>query len=787
MAGFEILDRSPSGKPVAESASEAGPASLRWWECIVPLVCCFLLALQLFSGIHHWSQTADESTHLYAGYRYLKCGDFGFGPEHPPLARIVAALPLLGSHIGVNCATTARDEAFASLDWLYAHDFQWTLTRARLAVSVFALSLCLLLWYAARRMFGPAAALVATLLLVFDPTVLAHGALVTTDMALTCTMFLSVFAFYLWSKRRTWPRLLLTGAATGLTMVAKQSGVLIFPILILLAVADALLQNAGIRHRQPHAPRSVLRNMILRNILRNAGVVVLIGIMAVGVIWTAYEFRFTAHADGAPLPALSASRGSFAGVLQALRHYRLLPEAYVQGLQTARVLARGQGSLTLLLNRVYPEPPWFYFPLNMAIKYTIPVMAMLILAIFGLYSGFRKQRREWLFAIVPPLFYLLTCLNAHINSGIRHVLPITPFLFLFVAAGCVHLARHLRWPAYVIALCVLLHMATSLHAYPHYLSYANEFWGGPDNTYRHLPNNDWGEALYAARGYVLQHPDEPCWLASPYLISIRYYQIPCRQFAGGDMPEPIPPHVHGIVILSSSFFDNAFYVRPGGQPNPENPWLAPFLARRPSARLGGSAMLAYMGDFDTAAAAANSEEDAARKLADGGRFGEALEHARRAAVFAPANSVAQFEYCRDLVADGQTDKALPECRIARALLMEGDAGNQSAAGIRLAIASAQKLHSGLPAEALREAQQAVTLAPGSSTAHREYCRALRTNGVELQAAKECQESLRLAKSYAPGFGWMGPVTNITKLGFTPGWGPARSHLADALLHALGEE
>jgi hypothetical protein len=41
------------------------------------------------------SPTWDEPAHLFAGYSYLKWGDFRANPEHPPLAKLLAALPLL--------------------------------------------------------------------------------------------------------------------------------------------------------------------------------------------------------------------------------------------------------------------------------------------------------------------------------------------------------------------------------------------------------------------------------------------------------------------------------------------------------------------------------------------------------------------------------------------------------------------------------------------------------------------------------------------------------------------
>jgi predicted membrane-bound dolichyl-phosphate-mannose-protein mannosyltransferase len=190
-------------------------------EWILPAICCVLLFGQLLMSTRRLSQTADESVHLYAGYRALKCGDFGYSAEHPPLAKLVAATPLLATSADIDCSTPKRDETWASLDWLYAQDWDRLLTWARIAASFFAILLCVLVWMTARQMFGLTVAALSSVLLVFEPNILAHGGLVTTDMALTAAIFLTVWAFYMWSRKRSPVFLIVTGIANGLTFVGR--------------------------------------------------------------------------------------------------------------------------------------------------------------------------------------------------------------------------------------------------------------------------------------------------------------------------------------------------------------------------------------------------------------------------------------------------------------------------------------------------------------------------------------------------------------------------------------
>src|SRR5580700_11474481 len=50
-----------------------------------------------------WQQSLswDEGDHIFAGYMSWKKADFGINPEHPPLVKALAAIPLLPMHLKV--------------------------------------------------------------------------------------------------------------------------------------------------------------------------------------------------------------------------------------------------------------------------------------------------------------------------------------------------------------------------------------------------------------------------------------------------------------------------------------------------------------------------------------------------------------------------------------------------------------------------------------------------------------------------------------------------------------
>jgi hypothetical protein len=613
-------------------------------EWLIPAALCAVLLGQLLFSDRQVSQTADEATHLYSAYRALKCGDFMVSPEHPPLAKVIAAATLLPMNLAVNCAPIGPNDvqqAFASLKWLYSQNWPAALARARMAVSVFAVGLCLLVWITARRMFGLTTAVVASLLLIFEPNVLAYGALVLTDVPVTCMLLFAVLGFYLWVRHRTTPFFLLTALATGMTLLSKNSGMVVIPILGALAITDALTQPEGDRPRWQLAFRNLLA-------------IALICALALGIVWACYGILSAAHPAGSQLqqprpPATSA----FKRVL-----HLLLPQPYLHGFAAALAIA-DHGSVAFVAGKIYLHAPWFSTPLNFLIRSTPAMLAMILAAGFGVALTIRQRRRERLFLLVPAAVYLAVCIYATINVSVRYLLPMFPFLLIAVADGCVELARRVRWVSYALPCLLVLHAASSLHAYPNYLSYANDLWGGPSQAYKYESWLDIGQAYPEARAYLQQHPAKDCWFITGWQWDPRYYNVPCQTF-GVYLPYEIPPHVHGTIIVSSTLLTDVRLA--------EEELAAAFKNATPKDHIGGSALLVYEGEFDTSLDAATGERNLALQASSFGQLSTALEHGNRAVELAPASALAHVNLCI-LLAPTRVDSALKECYTARNLLL----------------------------------------------------------------------------------------------------------------------
>src|SRR5271169_6290269 len=150
---------------------------LRPLEVVGVLGLLGLLVVQLASFVSRQSQTWDEGDHIYSGYMSLKNGDFGLNPEHPPLVKMLAALPLLSMRLVMPELKQRyfKHEAFmGGRGFVFDNDADTLLFRVRMAAASLALLLGLLSFLAAREMFGAGAGLFALSLLVFDPNMLAH-------------------------------------------------------------------------------------------------------------------------------------------------------------------------------------------------------------------------------------------------------------------------------------------------------------------------------------------------------------------------------------------------------------------------------------------------------------------------------------------------------------------------------------------------------------------------------------------------------------------------------------
>src|SRR5882672_1577730 len=376
-----------------------------------------ILAAELALSARQQSQTFDEACHIFAGYRSWKNFDFGINPEHPPLVKLVAAIPLLRMPLRIPPISGNDFKYVGYIDgreFLYANNAGALLFRARLAAGIFTIFLALSVFFVARSMWGNGPAFLAIILVIFEPNILAHGALVTTDVGVTFGLFLAAGCFYFYLKKPSGWKLIAAGLATGVCLGAKHSGILIFPMLFLLALTEMpLFRDSSTKKFSPDLWKKARRQIFDLTV---------ISAIAFAVLWSFYGFRYSARASGMatnpPFSEFARRMGpSGSAIVLQIAHWHLLPESYLYGVVDVSSL----GVIpTFLFGKVYPSAQWFYFPAIFVIKSTVGFLLLCCLAPLNKTLREKMFRRELFFLLIPPAIYVSAAFFSGINYGVRH-------------------------------------------------------------------------------------------------------------------------------------------------------------------------------------------------------------------------------------------------------------------------------------------------------------------------------------------------------------------------------
>lgn len=626
----------------------------RWVPCAV-VALIILQIVQFTFVVHRESLTWDEGNHSFSGYMMWKTGDYGLNPEHPPLVKLLAAVATLGKKLWTPPLQGRffKGEAYLDgRDWLARNDggSQHLLFQMRMMTGILAIGLSLVIFFATREFFGTGAALFALVIASFDPNLLAHSALVTTDMGVTCFFLASIYAFYRYVKKPGWWRLIVAAIAAGLLISTKHSGVLLAPMLLVLILWEVATAPGG-RH--------------LRTAIRLVGSLAFIVIGGCVVLWAFFGFRYAARPAGLELhPSLAAYAAGLShfdqSVILTFAHWRLLPESELMGLVDVKLMA--QVYPTFVLGHVYSHAVWWYFPVAFLIKTTLGLLALLALSVFAIVTRRLRFGREVAYLVLPAAVYFAIAMGAGMDIGARHILPVYAMAAMLAGGAIMALSRRNgRWiPAWtwVCSLLVLAHVASALSVFPNYIAYANRAWGGPENLHNLLSdaNVDWAQQLYQVRAWQVRHPSQSCWFAyfaypeiDPAVYGIHCSMLPTADTGWAAGASIVPPVIHGPVIISAGDLSGCEWS--SSQLNP----YRSFQQVKPVASIDYGVFV-YEGTFAVPQAAALSRAQHAGELLQQ-HPQQALIHAREAVAIDPGDLFAETALGDAAAATGHTREA----------------------------------------------------------------------------------------------------------------------------------
>jgi 4-amino-4-deoxy-L-arabinose transferase-like glycosyltransferase len=516
---------------------------------------------QLLFSANHKSATMDEPYHMLNGVLW-------FSPQwkrivfmgNPPLGNVLQALPLVALDEASLPGESAvwRLESWREFVFGLVRPFLWQVNGERASRLIWlarlpVMGLTLLLAAGVYRWAcdvgrppsasASAAGLLALTLALFEPNLLAHGRLATTDLAVACAAFWAAYLYWRYTRRPSLARLLAAGGMLGLALASKFSALLLLPAFGVLSLWPALDRD-------------------WRGLWRSVGGLALIVILAALVLLAAFRFQ---------------PRALWAEFDFQRAHF-------------------GSGHAAFLLGQHSRSGWWYYFPVALALKTPLP---LLILSVAGTVLLLRRGRNRRVAAhlLLPPAIWFGASLFSEVNIGFRYLLPVVPFLC--VLGGCV-----LAWPARpvparsrqaiayaLLAFLVGWQVVGTLRLYPHYLAYFNELAGGPAGGWRALvdSNLDWGQDLPGLAAYLdAREVETPLYLSwfgitPPETYGIHYTALPnlfpSRDEAAHRVLHPGRP-LPGTYAISATHLQGVYL----GDPD-KYAW---FRARAPEAVIGHS-------------------------------------------------------------------------------------------------------------------------------------------------------------------------------------------------------
>ncbi len=528
------------------------------------VIALYLFALAYSASRH--SPVYDESAHLAAGLAQWDFGECRLYRANPPLARLVGAIPVVLTGYQPNwdrSAETASIRAEFSVGW----DFMvanrprsfWLLTIARWACIPLQIVGAIVCFLWARELYANEwSGWVALVLWCSCPNLLGHGQLITPDATGAAMGVLACYLFWRWLRHPTWRRTAWMGVGLGLALLSKSSWIVLFGVWPALLVvrwwvgvggqglgqtsadgrsprpspqggegvrkpADGMPPDGGAgagspshgdgdRKRPDGAPPrfaamsgKLTAGLALACLVLNAGYEFESPFTRLG----AMQFRSAAlsgYTHASPSAGTDHSNrfeGSFLGDLPVP-----VPRSFVEGIDIV-LWDFERGQLSYLAGEWKFRGWWYYYLYALAVKTPLGTLALIALALLTA----RRYAASWQdeLAVLAPaaVLFILASSQTGFSHHFRYVLPVLPFLFVWISKVGRSIECGHRGVAPIAAAALGCTVISSAAVYPHGLSYFHELAGGPKAGYRHLcdSNIDWGQDLLYLKRWCDAHPE----------------------------------------------------------------------------------------------------------------------------------------------------------------------------------------------------------------------------------------------------------------------------------------
>ncbi len=454
--------------------------SERKWDVLWLLAWALASSVWCVTAAGRLSATFDEPFYISHGLERWRTGSYArlLGAGTMPLPVDVQTLPLY------------LWERWRGVPFDPVADWDRLLPWARAATLLFW---WLLLFYGgrtARLLGGPWAGRLAIALLAVEPCLLAHAGLATTDLAVTACLLALCYHFRIGRSAGWGPRIVAPAVWFGAAVLAKASAMVFGPLCLIVIEFERLARRTDPRDPNPPNRRAVLRQFA--GFMRHDLALILFGGFILVFCYCGSDWK-PQRSFGIWAHQLPDGWGTWilTGVADNLR---IFPNAGDGLVRQIRHNIQGHGAY--LLGHTAPRALWYYFPVVLTIKLSLPVL----LGLLGLLLIRPRTLTNWASLAAGALLVFSLC--CRVQLGIRMVLPLVVLAIVGLAAAAVQTVKELgrgrgRLLTGGLVLGVAWTMIAALQVWPQGLCYVNELWGGTPEGYRLVSeaNYDWGQGL----------------------------------------------------------------------------------------------------------------------------------------------------------------------------------------------------------------------------------------------------------------------------------------------------
>lgn len=465
-------------------------------EVSIVIACLGVAFMLMFLSSLNDAPTYDEPLYVTSGVHYWETGTYILNPEHPPLVKDIAAMPLLFQPVSMpkpEPGDTYAQNGFSRRVFnKYGNDLNLMLQRARLPMMLLTLLTILLVYLWARKLMKVEYALLVLVLISFNPLLLGYGKLVILDQAAALGILFAVYCYWKYTRKPGAANFWLTVLAFGLAQLVKFTSLTLIPVFIILALWE--VKNAVDRKKE-------LRHQSLA----------LLGIFSLGFLLVLAVYGMhTAHMSRQTMDAVIEKNLLDGDVrIEYLKSVsRISPPLAQYLLGLAKTTNHFQLEFPVYLGgKIYPGGVWYEGFYSFLVKTPLTYLFLLVFFLPGLIR--RRREQSIRFQTVPiVIVFAFTLLLTRQFFGVRYILPIYPFLAILIGLGLqASLERpgkraRVKWVATLLATAFLV--CSALLTFPNYISFFNEIIEPREQAYRYLVDSDldWGQDLRRLADYV---------------------------------------------------------------------------------------------------------------------------------------------------------------------------------------------------------------------------------------------------------------------------------------------